>query len=93
MNPTLKELSHEIESGLLRLPSSSIVLIPARLVGRGVEGSPGALYNSYFTFEPIPYFEFQPDADGDEHRIRIYAESLCHLAPYNPKLIDRSRFE
>jgi hypothetical protein len=86
MNAPLKNLSHEIASRLRSLPSSSIVLIPARLVGHGVEGSPGDLSNSYYTFEPIPYFEFLPDADGDNHRIRIYTESLRELAPYNPEL-------
>ena len=91
MNLTHKNLCREIESGLLRLPDSSIVLIPARLVGNGVEGGPSNLYNSYFTFEPIPNFEFLPDADGDEHRIRIYTEQLCDLAPYNPELRYRSR--
>jgi len=86
MNPPLKNLSREIEFGLLNLPASSIVLIPARLVGRGVESGPSNLSNFYFTFEPIPYFEFIPDADGDDHRIRIYSESLHCLAPYNPEL-------
>lgn len=82
----LKKLSNEIASRLRRLPTSSIVLIPARFVGHGIEGSPGDLSNSYYTFEPIPYFEFLPDAEGDEHRIRIYTEQLRDLAPYNPEL-------
>lgn len=93
MNPTHKNLCREIESGLLRLRASSIVLIPARLVGHGVERGPSNLCNYFFTFEPIPYFEFLPDADGDEHRIRIYTESLSDLAPYNPELTCRSRFD
>lgn len=83
MNAPRKNQTHEIESRLLGLPASSIVLIPARLVGHGVEGSPGALSNSYFTFEPIPYFEFLPDADGDEHRINIYADHKHLMETYD----------
>lgn len=86
MNPHSKNLNQEIASGLRRLRAGSIVLIPARLVGHGIEGGPSSLSNSYYTFEPIPCFEYLPDAEGDEHRIRIYTESIRHLAPYNPEL-------